>query len=186
MKIKPEFVSQEQWDIIQKYAIEFENEEYFIVAIGQHETKWGLLGAGKIGYILGYGYFHNSPYLEKTKGFENQVRFATDFIHRFFKPPVTLESVTNFAVNHWKSSKPESWASSVYKLFSSLISKYVNTSNNEIPVNYENRFRDIEDEISYINNNLNSQLESLKTFLVNITVEINNYLKKLKGVNNGN
>jgi hypothetical protein len=118
---KPNFISNADWQLVLKYASDFPNEEYLIAAIGWHETNWGRLGAGKIGWILGYGYYPGSAVAEKYKGLENQLIGACGMLRDHFSPPITLASVRTFSINNWKASAPESWANSVYKIYVSLI-----------------------------------------------------------------
>jgi len=61
---KPKFMSDADWELVKSICLDYGVSPYLIAAIGWHETHWGRLGAGKIGWILGYGYFPGS----KVKG----------------------------------------------------------------------------------------------------------------------
>jgi hypothetical protein len=117
---KPDFIPESDWNLVLRYANNFENEPYLIAGIGWHETHWGRLGAGKIGFILGYGYWPGSTVKDKYKGLTNQLKGANNMLVDHLNLPITLNNVTDFAVNHWKSSAPRSWASSVYSIFSNI------------------------------------------------------------------
>lgn len=117
---KPDFIPDLDWNLVLKYANSFENEPYLIAGIGWHETHWGKLGAGKIGFILGYGYWPGSTVKEKYRGLVNQLNGANRMLVEHYKRPITLDNTTDFAVNHWKSSAPRSWAKSVYSIYSNL------------------------------------------------------------------
>lgn len=118
---KPNFISNADWQLVLKYTRDFANEEYLIAAIGWHETNWGRLGAGKIGWILGFGYFPGSTVAEKYKGLENQLIGATSMLRDHFNPPITLASIRTFSINHWKASAPTAWANSVWSIYLGLI-----------------------------------------------------------------
>jgi hypothetical protein len=115
--MKPNYIIDADWQLMNQILIADPEEVYLVAGIGWHETRFGTIGAGKIGYHLGFGYWSGSPYLEKYKGLENQLKGAHKMIVANFKFPVTLESVTDFAFNHWKSSVPTAWAKSVYNKF---------------------------------------------------------------------
>lgn len=120
MASKPDFIPLADWSFVLSICGWNPELPYLIGAIGWHETHWGRLGAGKIGWILGYGYWPGSTVKDKYKGLENQLKGANGMIKSHFQFPVTLNSVTDFAVNHWKSSAPRSWASSVFSIFLSI------------------------------------------------------------------
>lgn len=61
------------WDLILKYAKQYDTDPALIAAIGQHETRWGELGAGKIGFETGYGYYGPGNYDPAFQGLETQV-----------------------------------------------------------------------------------------------------------------
>lgn len=114
---KPDYISVADWNLVNQICNVNTQEPYLIGAIGWHETHWGLLGAGKIGFILGFGYWSGSTVKEKYRGLENQLKGAHDMIRSYFTFPVTQNSVDSFAVNHWRSSAPLSWSKSVYNIF---------------------------------------------------------------------
>lgn len=108
------------WVKVLDTASEFAVSPYLIAAIGWHETHWGRLGAGRKGWILGYGYFPGSTVAEKYKGLENQLRGACRQIARDLKKPLSLSTLTDFAKNSWKPGNPEAWAESVWKIYTAL------------------------------------------------------------------
>jgi len=117
---KPDFIPEADWTAVTAICSRFKVDPYFIAAIGWHETHWGKLGAGKIGWILGYGYWPGSTVKDKYKGLYKQVEGACKKIVRDMKLPITLANVINFAVTSWKSSAPTAWARSVFNIYSSL------------------------------------------------------------------
>jgi len=117
---KPDFIPSADWSIILVVCGQYGVDPLFIAAIGWHETHWGRLGAGKIGFILGYGYWPGSTVKDKYKGLRAQLKGACGMIKSHLNLPITLISVTDFAVNHWKSSAPRGWAKSVYSIYHNL------------------------------------------------------------------
>ncbi|GAI79936.1 unnamed protein product [marine sediment metagenome] len=120
MAKRPDFISEADWSLVEKYCTIYNFTPYLIAAIGWHETHWGRLGAGVRGWILGYGYFPGSTVKEKYRGLENQLKGACPMIAKYFKFPVTQSSCINFAIYHWKPSAPTAWGKSVYSIYSSL------------------------------------------------------------------
>lgn len=137
---KPDFIPTADWNLVLKHANSFTNEPYLIGAIGWHETHWGKLGAGKIGFILGYGYFPGSTVKEKYKGLVNQLNGANRMLVEHYHRPITLQATTDFAVNHWKSSAPRSWAKSVYSI-------YANMLKGKIPIHTETEIQDLTERV---------------------------------------
>ena len=125
---KPNFIPDSDWSAVIAICDRWKVDPYLIAAIGWHETHWGQLGAGKIGWILGYGYFPGSTVAEQYKGLYKQVEGACKQIARDMQLPITLVNVTNFAVDSWKSGAPRDWAKSVFSIYISIRSDY------EIPV----------------------------------------------------
>lgn len=124
---KPKFIAQPDWDIVINICQPQGFNPYIIAAIGWHETHWGTLGAGLIGWILGYGYFPGSTVKEKYKGLKNQVEAAVAMIQRSGEDMNSLVSWTRFATNYWKPSAPSAWAKSCWNIFTNLM-KDVTTS----------------------------------------------------------
>ena len=122
---KPNFITEADWANVKVICEHWKVDPYLIAAIGWHETNWGREGAGKIGWILGYGYFSGSTVKEKYKGLYKQVDGALAQYHTWMQSPLTLASITNLAVEHWRSGAPEAWARSVYSIYVSLKSDYV-------------------------------------------------------------
>lgn len=117
---RPNFIPEADWSTVKTICARWKVNPYFIAAIGWHETHWGRLGAGVTGWILGYGYFPGSTVKEKYKGLFKQIEGACIMITNHLKLPITLVNVIDFAVNHWKSGAPRSWAQSVYSIWSNL------------------------------------------------------------------
>ncbi|MBA7591663.1 hypothetical protein ES708_33823 [subsurface metagenome] len=117
---KPNFIPQTDWSAVKTICARWKVDPYFIAAIGWHETHWGKLGAGPIGWVLGYGYFPGSTVKDKYKGLYKQIEGACKQIARDMQLPITLVNVTNFAVESWKSGAPRSWAKSIYSIWSNL------------------------------------------------------------------
>ena len=160
---KPDFIPEVDWALVLKYANNFENEPYLIAAIGWHETHWGKLGAGRIGFILGYGYWPGSTVKEKYKGLVNQLKGANKMLVDHYHRPVSLDHTTDFAVNHWKSSAPRSWAKSVYSIYSNL-------QKGIIPIHTETEIKDqteILGKLEYHIKFLESLLNKLKEIFGN-------------------
>lgn len=122
MKIpkRPEFVSYSEWKTVLKYAKLNNIDPHLIAAIGWHETHWGTLGAGRKGYILGYGWPNGVHAIPKFKGFENQIKYASRQIKRDLGKEVTAKKLDKFAKESWKPSAPSAWARSVYRIYTSL------------------------------------------------------------------
>lgn len=127
--MKPTYINNTDWNLVNFICTSNPEEPYLIAAIGWHETKWGTIGAGPGGWHLGYGYYGSIPTAAKYKGLEKQLIGAHVMILVHFKFPVTLESVTDFAVNHWKSSVPTAWAKSVYNKFVMITDNSISEGN---------------------------------------------------------
>ncbi len=121
---KPDFIPTSDWNTVLSICGSYGVDPFLIGAIGWHETHWGKLGAGKIGWILGYGYFPGSTVAEKYKGLLNQVTGACGMISGHLLQPITEVNMISFAVNTWRSSAPESWARSVYSIYVSIKGNY--------------------------------------------------------------
>jgi len=117
---RPDFINESDWNLVVRYCENYNFTPYLIAAIGWHETHWGRLGAGRYGWILGYGYFPGSTVKEKYKGLENQLKGACPMISKYFNFPVSQTSCINFAVNHYKPGVPVAWGKSVYSIYSKL------------------------------------------------------------------
>jgi hypothetical protein len=162
---KPDFVPQADWDLVVSICSNYNVDPYLIAAIGKHETQWGREGAGRIGWILGYGYYSGSTVKEKYKGLENQVRGALNQFSQWMQSPITLASVTNLAVKHWKSSAPEAWARSVYSIYSSIekgytppptpteipdVSKQISELEKKVSDDIENKILGLTERVSFV------------------------------------
>ena len=117
---RPEFVPYSDWKLVLKYAKLNNIDPQLVAAIGWHETHWGKLGAGLVGYILGYGYPNGKGAIPKYKGFENQIKFASRQIARDLGKEVTAKKLDTFAHTSWRPSAPSAWAKSVFKIYSGL------------------------------------------------------------------
>lgn len=118
---QPTYINDTDWSLVKSIGVAHAEEPYLLAAIGWHETHWGTIGAGPGGWYLGYGYYGDPVVAAKYKGLINQLNGAHGMIKTNFKFPVTLASMTDFAVNHWKSSVPPAWAASVYKIFTNIV-----------------------------------------------------------------
>ena len=78
-------------DIV-RVAREFEVCPYLITAIGWHETQWGKLGLGRVGFYTGYGAFDHDPD-ERFAELETQIRGPARMMREWGMRPgkVTLE-----------------------------------------------------------------------------------------------
>lgn len=161
--LKPDFIPDNDWVLVTKICLIYKGDPYFIAAIGWHETHWGRLGAGLIGWILGYGYFPGSTVKEKYKGLENQLNGACAQIGRDLVLPITLANVENFAVNSWKPGVPLAWAKSVFSIYTSLQSGFT-------PVITDAEINDISKMIE----NLSTIALCLKVFIIKLKKELDN------------
>lgn len=151
--IRPNFISETDWQLVTSICQRYNVDPYLIAAIGKHETQWGTAGAGKIGWILGYGYFPGSTVKEKYKGLENQVIGALNQFSKYMQSPLTLQSITDLAVNHWKSSAPGSWAKSVYSIYISIAGGY------NPPVT-DTEIQDLTDRITELENKVTVDIDT--------------------------
>ena len=117
---KPDFIPQADWDLTLSICKTYNIDPYLIAAIGWHETHWGKLGAGRTGWILGYGYFPGSKVKEKYRGLRMQVTGALAQYAAYMQSPITLATITYLAVYHWRSGAPRSWAKSVFSIWHSI------------------------------------------------------------------
>ena len=70
-----DMLSSDQLNILYEIAEKFNVDPKLILAIGWHETKWGRIGDGQKGMVMGYGsYDSGSDY--NYSGFEKQVSSA--------------------------------------------------------------------------------------------------------------
>ena len=158
---KPDFIPEADWNLVLQVCSKFNVDPYFIAAIGWHETHWGRLGAGKIGWILGYGYFPGSTVANRYRGLENQLNGACAQISKDMKLPITLENVSDFAVNSWKPGAPLSWASSVFNIYTSIKNGYV------LPVT-DTEIADLSKKVESIN----LVVEFIKEFFIKLGEEL--------------
>jgi hypothetical protein len=121
---KPKFVSEEDWLIVNKFAMHYDLDPYLLVAIGWHETHWGRLGAGRDGYILGVGVLDRKRRLEQFRGLEAQLRWASVKLSRWFDGAINRETLIRFAVQVWRPGNPTAWGDSVYRIYKDLKRKY--------------------------------------------------------------
>lgn len=135
---KPNFIPDSDWRLVNLICNSNSQEPYLIAAIGWHETHWGLLGAGRLGFILGFGYYPGSTLLDKYRGLENQLKGADSMIRSNLDFPVTQNSLDDFAVNHWKSGASLSWSKSVFSIF-------VNLAQGIFPIQTDTEIKDIKE-----------------------------------------
>ncbi len=94
---------------------------YLVAAIGQHETHWGLTGAGRDGFILGVGVFGGVEQ-EQFRGLVNQLLWACPRLETAFPGPgdVTRAAVISFGATVYKVPDPTGWGNDVFDLFASV------------------------------------------------------------------
>lgn len=78
---RPSYILPADWEWIVAYCPSFAGT---IAAIGWHETQWGALGAGRIGYLLGVGVPTSAKPKRVYRGFERQVSWACRKLRVFF------------------------------------------------------------------------------------------------------
>ena len=160
---KSNYINNEDWQLVNSICTFNPEEPYLIAAIGWHETNWNTNPKSPKDYHLGFGYYKGSKILAKVKGLANQLKYAHEFIVRHFIFPVTLQSTTDFAVNHWKSSVPIAWAKSVYNQFVSITSEQ--TMDKQLTKNFKySEFfcKGIEPPAEYFNNVMQCALQLQK------------------------
>lgn len=124
MAARPGFVSEEDWNVLVKYAGQYGTDPYLLAAIGQHETGFGRLGKGKQGYVMGYGVTHPQAY--KWQGLEKQAEATAKKLGSTIGQTITPETLYSFAAENWKPDPGlapksyEQWSSSVWNIYSNL------------------------------------------------------------------
>ena len=80
------------FDDIIRISREYNVCPYLITAIGWHETQWGKLGLGRVGFYTGYGAFDHGPD-GKFANLETQIRGTAQIMREWGMRPgkVTLE-----------------------------------------------------------------------------------------------
>ena len=64
---KPYYISDSDWQLVNKICNLNAQEPYLIAGIGWHETNWNTNPNSPKDYHLGYGYYPNSPILAESK-----------------------------------------------------------------------------------------------------------------------
>lgn len=121
---KPDFITPEDWKLVNKYCIKYSVNPYIVVGIGWHETQWGKLGWGRYGYILGVGCYTETEVDEKYKGLEKQVEFATQNLYNFVSWIPTENMLIKFNEKIWRSASPVNWGKKVYAYTMDFLGRY--------------------------------------------------------------
>jgi len=86
-----------------------------LCAISKHETNFGVLGAGRYGYELGYGQYSDKIADPRFKGLDNQLLYAGKQWGNFTGwASVTYNTLLNFSINSWRAGDPQAWANDVW------------------------------------------------------------------------
>jgi len=86
-----------------------------LCAISKHETNFGVLGAGRQGYELGYGQYSDNVADPRFKGLDNQLLYAgKQWVNFTGGASVTFSTLLNFSINSWKAGNPQAWANDVW------------------------------------------------------------------------
>lgn len=116
-----DIMTPEQISMVRQVSQLYNVPEELLAAIGQHETHWGQLGAGKQGWYLGYGYYPGSTVAEQYKGLLPQLQGASSQIANFFRnKSLTWENWQDFARQSWRPGDPRAWAESTWTIYQQL------------------------------------------------------------------
>lgn len=121
---RPKFIKQKEYDDVVLACVAQGINPFLIFAIGVHETGWGTMGWGKIGYVLGVGCYDEMHSDESLKGFDNQIGWAVKALSEFMGFEMTFQGLFNFAKYVWKPGNPLAWAKGVFSHYIDLVSKY--------------------------------------------------------------
>lgn len=119
----PSWITLDDWDTVVEKSLQYGVNPALILAIGYHETKWGQLGWGRLGFHLGVGCFNESEADYHFQGLDRQVDWACQRIREFLPFRPTLAQIKKFCQKVWRPANCTSWAGSVYKIFSDLLDK---------------------------------------------------------------
>lgn len=122
--ISPGDIPANFWNTDLKYAVQTGADPYLLAAIGRQETDYGTLGAGRMGFSLGYGYYgpnnFDIQYMDAPGQFDQQLYSAGLKVHSYFgNNPVTYDSLLKFAQTQWKPGDPTTWANNVWSFYNS-------------------------------------------------------------------
>ncbi len=117
---RPSWVPALDWQTVQGIC-GADHVAYLAAAIGQHETGWGLLGAGRDGFILGVGVF-GGVQQEQFRGLVNQLDWACPRLRRAFPTPetVTRDNAIAFGRDVYQVPAPVPWGNDVFTLYASV------------------------------------------------------------------
>lgn len=133
---RPINITQNIWDLINRYADEFNVDPYLVAAIGWHETQWGRLGAGRRGYYTGYGVFGGGRYAQGVSGLENQIRETTDKMAKWgMRPGVVtfgrLEQGQRGELPSGIYATDPNWGRAVFSIYQRLRSNNINVTSQQ-------------------------------------------------------
>lgn len=128
--MKPKFVSDSEWKILQQYCSKYGVPPELVAAIGWHETQWGRAGAGRQGYYLGVGVPSKGPILSSAAGLERQlttrmlytgkpwIASLGDYVARY---GVNYNAVLAFGREVHRPDDPYSWARSIWSIYTNML-----------------------------------------------------------------
>jgi len=128
--VKPDFVPQSDWIILEKYGSQYNVPPELIAAIGWQETNWGQKGAGRDGYILGVGVPSKGPRLASAAGIEQQLMTSmcytglpwiaslSMYLRRY--GGVNYNAILAFVSEVHRPDDPATWAQNVWSIYQSI------------------------------------------------------------------
>ncbi len=121
---QPEFIPNSDWRLVVRKCVQGGVNPYLIAAIGWHETHWGRLGWGKLGFHLGVGCYTETDADYSLQGLEKQVSWAVNQLQSYVLWLPNLSLLTTFAKKIWRPGNPEKWAESVNSFFEKYMKLY--------------------------------------------------------------
>ena len=117
---RPPWVPALDWQTVQGIC-GADHVAYLAAAIGQHETGWGALGAGRDGFILGVGVFGGVQQAQ-FRGLTNQLDWACPRLRSAFPGPetVTRDAVVAFGRDVYQVPDYTGWGNDVFALYASV------------------------------------------------------------------
>ncbi len=117
---RPPWVPPLDWQAVQGIC-GADHVAFLAAAIGQHETRWGQLGAGRDGFILGVGVFGGVQQAQ-FRGLTNQLDWACPRLRSAFPGPgtVTRDAVIAFGRDVYQVPDPTTWGNDVFDLYASV------------------------------------------------------------------
>lgn len=117
---RPSFMAPRDWGMVLAICGPQAHITHLVAAIGYHETRWGQLGAGRDGWILGAG-CPGSGCAPAYRGLDRQLNFACPKLHAYFPDDgFGYVDVLNFAAKVWKPGDPASWAAAVWNRYQDM------------------------------------------------------------------